>query len=216
MAPAHDLVVRSISAGAALHARPRSKVASEACARRRVRKLGAALIISESIAEIIERNYAYDLHPIRCQYGAHLHGRRACDGIGELRSTDRDPRASRKNARRILCSRRTGDTLDVGQPPGPTLLNWSPAGWPHGSEETRGVGQSLCAPTQLSGSFRAQPAQSPPGISQSLRGTGIAPVALLAQIKPIHAERRHCLGARTAASSELPQASYEKAIGFGC
>ena len=31
-------------------------------------------IISESIAEPIERSYAYDLHPIRCQYGAHLHG----------------------------------------------------------------------------------------------------------------------------------------------
>jgi hypothetical protein len=55
--------------------------------------------------------------------------------------------------------------------------------------------------------FRAQPAQFPPGISQSLRGTGIAPVALLTQIKPIHAERRYCLGARTAGSSELPQAS---------
>ena len=46
-----------------------------------------------------------------------------------------------------------------------------------------------------------------PDISQSLRGTGIAPVALLTQVKPIHAERRHCLGARTAGSSELPQAS---------
>src|SRR5262249_31245664 len=42
MAPAHDLVVRSVSAGAALHARPRSKMASEACGRRTVRKLGAA------------------------------------------------------------------------------------------------------------------------------------------------------------------------------
>src|SRR4029453_13335925 len=42
MAPAHDLVVRSVSAGAAVHAWPRSKMASEACARRRVRKLGAA------------------------------------------------------------------------------------------------------------------------------------------------------------------------------
>jgi hypothetical protein len=41
------------------------------------------------------------------------------------------------------------------------------------------VGQSLCTPTQLSGSLRAQPAQLPPGISQSLRSTGIAPVALL-------------------------------------
>lgn len=42
MAPAHDLVVGSVSAGVALHAWPRSKMASEACARRRVRKLGAA------------------------------------------------------------------------------------------------------------------------------------------------------------------------------
>src|SRR6516164_6128448 len=46
MAPAHDFVVRSVSAGAALHARPRSKVASEACGRRRVRKLGATQTIS--------------------------------------------------------------------------------------------------------------------------------------------------------------------------
>src|SRR5262249_50052317 len=104
MAPAHDLVVRSVSAGAALHARPRSKMASEACARRRVRKLGAAPIVSESIAERIERSHAYDRHPIRCQYGAHLHGRRACDGVGELRSADRDPRASRETARRVFCS----------------------------------------------------------------------------------------------------------------
>jgi hypothetical protein len=42
MAPAYDLVVRSVSAGVALYARPRSKMASEAWARRRVRKLGAA------------------------------------------------------------------------------------------------------------------------------------------------------------------------------
>ena len=55
--------------------------------------------------------------------------------------------------------------------------------------------------TQLSGSVRAQRAQFSPDISQSLRGTGIAPVALLTQIKPTHAERRHCLGARTAGSS---------------
>jgi hypothetical protein len=41
MAPAHDLFVRSVSAGAALHAWPRSKVASEACGQPRVRKLGA-------------------------------------------------------------------------------------------------------------------------------------------------------------------------------
>jgi hypothetical protein len=61
--------------------------------------------------------------------------------------------------------------------------------------------------TQLSGSVRAQRAQFSPDISQSLRGTGIAPVTLLTQIKPIHAERQHCLGARTAGSSELPQAS---------
>src|SRR5262249_34040470 len=46
MAPAHDLVVRSVSAGATLHARPRSKVASEACGRRRVGNLGAAQTIS--------------------------------------------------------------------------------------------------------------------------------------------------------------------------
>ena len=64
--------------------------------RRRVRKLEAAPITSESIAEIIERSYDYDLHPIRCQYGAHLHGRRACDGVRELRSADCDSRASRK------------------------------------------------------------------------------------------------------------------------
>jgi hypothetical protein len=61
--------------------------------------------------------------------------------------------------------------------------------------------------TQLSGSVRAQRAQFSPDISQSLRGTGIAPVTLLTQIKPIHAERQHCLGVRTAGSSELPQAS---------
>src|SRR5215467_14074574 len=42
MPPAHDLAVRSVSAGAALHARPRSQMASEARGRRRVRKLGAA------------------------------------------------------------------------------------------------------------------------------------------------------------------------------
>jgi hypothetical protein len=42
-------------------------------------------------------------------------------------------------------------------------------------------------------------------ISQSLWGTGVAPVALLTQIKPSFAERRQCLGARTAGSSELPQ-----------
>src|SRR5207237_2388320 len=102
MAPAHDLVVRSVSAGAALHAWPRSKMASEACARRRVRKLGAAQspIISESIAELIETSHAYGLHPIRCQYGSRLHGRRACDGVGELRSAERDPRASGETARR--------------------------------------------------------------------------------------------------------------------
>jgi len=69
------------------------------------------------------------------------------------------------------------------------------------------IGENLRAPTQLSGSFRAKAAQFSPGISQSLRATGIAPVALLTQIKPIHAVRRHCLGARTAGSSELPQAS---------
>src|SRR5262249_46951171 len=92
MAPAHDLFVRSISAGAALHARPRSKMASEACARLRVRKLGAAPIIGGSIAERIERGHAYDLHPIRCQHGTHLHGRRACNGVGELRSADHHTR----------------------------------------------------------------------------------------------------------------------------
>src|SRR6516165_1844069 len=31
-------------------------------------------ILGQSIAERIERSHAYDLHPIRCQYGAHLHG----------------------------------------------------------------------------------------------------------------------------------------------
>src|SRR6516165_3897923 len=30
--------------------------------------------LGQSIAERIERSHAYDLHPIRCQYGAHLHG----------------------------------------------------------------------------------------------------------------------------------------------
>jgi len=69
-------------------------------------------IISESIAELIETSHAYGLHPIRCQYGSRLHGRRACDGVGELRSADRDPRASRETARRIFCSRRTGGPLD--------------------------------------------------------------------------------------------------------
>jgi len=69
-------------------------------------------IISESIAEPIETSHAYGLHPIRCQYGSRLHGRRACDGVGELRSADRDPRASRETARRIFCSRRTGGPLD--------------------------------------------------------------------------------------------------------
>jgi hypothetical protein len=44
----------------------------------------------------------------------------------------------------------------------PTLLNPSAAAWSHGSEDPRGTGLSLCAPTQLSGSFRAQPAQFPP------------------------------------------------------
>ena len=39
------------------------------------------------------------------------------------------------------------------------------------------------------------------GLSQSLQGTGIAPVALLTQIKTTHAERRHCLGTRTAGPS---------------
>jgi hypothetical protein len=39
LAPAHDLVARSVSAGAALHAWPRSKMASQACARCRVREL---------------------------------------------------------------------------------------------------------------------------------------------------------------------------------
>ena len=55
MAPTHDLVVRSVSAGAALHAWPRSKMASEACGQRRLRNLGAAqAIISESIRELNE------------------------------------------------------------------------------------------------------------------------------------------------------------------
>jgi hypothetical protein len=49
-------------------------------------------IISESIVELIETSHAYGLHPIWYQYGSRLHGRRGCDGVGELRSADRDLR----------------------------------------------------------------------------------------------------------------------------
>jgi hypothetical protein len=47
-------------------------------------------IISESIAELIETGHAYGLHPIEYQYGSG--SRRACDGVGELPSVDRDLR----------------------------------------------------------------------------------------------------------------------------
>jgi hypothetical protein len=68
----------------------------------------------------------------------------------------------------------------------------------------------LCEQSRLlssAASFGAQPAQFSPEISQSLQGTGIAPVAFLAQITSSHAERRHYWAARTAGSSELPEAA---------
>ena len=36
--------------------------------------LQTAVHAQSSPVNLIERSYAYDLHPIRCQYGAHLHG----------------------------------------------------------------------------------------------------------------------------------------------
>src|SRR5262249_771354 len=72
MAPAHDLVVRSVSAGAALHARPRSKMASEACGRRRGRKLGAAQALS-SASQL--RNSSRGATPMTpTQYPANMRG----------------------------------------------------------------------------------------------------------------------------------------------
>jgi hypothetical protein len=49
-------------------------------------------IISESIAELIETSHAYGVHPMWYQYGSRLHGCRACDGVGQLPTADRDLR----------------------------------------------------------------------------------------------------------------------------
>jgi hypothetical protein len=49
-------------------------------------------VINESIAELVETCRAYGLHPVRYQYGSGLQGHRACDGVRELPSADRDLR----------------------------------------------------------------------------------------------------------------------------
>jgi hypothetical protein len=55
-----------------------------------------------------------------------------------------------------------------------------------------------------------------PGISQSLRATGIAPAAFFAQVWNSHADATTLLGAvRMAGSSELPEAYAENIIGLG-
>jgi hypothetical protein len=185
MAAAHDLVVRSVSAGAALHAWPRSKVASEACARRRVTcRLGRALArpnawrpfhvgsreeLDPTYEELTQSSASQSQNSSRgatpmtsTQYAANMARTFMAAELAMASVNCGAPIVTRaqavKSARRIFCSRRTGDPLDRGQPPGPTLLNWSAAAWPHGSKDTRGLGRSLCAPTRLSGSFLAQPA----------------------------------------------------------
>jgi hypothetical protein len=80
-------------------------------------------IINESIAELVETGRAYGLHPIRYQYGSGFHGRRACDGVGELPSADRDLRKCSTNIF-ALVEQVVPLTEDT---PGPTLMNPSAA-----------------------------------------------------------------------------------------
>ena len=214
MAPAHDLVARSVSAGAALHAWSRSKMASEACARCRVRKLGAAQVpvISESIAELIETSHG--LHPIRCQFGSRLHGRRACNGVGEFRSADGDPRASRETARRIFCSRRTGGPLDREQLPGPALLNPSAASAARLSGKRFALREHLPC-SRSAASFGAQPAQLSHRDKPKFTGRRHCTMAFLTQInRPTRSDGIVGPPARRVRAS-CQRRRDENAIGFG-
>jgi hypothetical protein len=65
-------------------------------------------IVIELVAELIETSHAFGLHPIRRQYGLRLHGRRACDGVGEY--AERRSRPA-KLLDEYFCSRRTGGPL---------------------------------------------------------------------------------------------------------
>jgi hypothetical protein len=79
------------------------------------------------------------------------------------------------------------------------------------------LSRRLCEQSRLlssAASFGAQPAQFSPEISQSLRGTGIAPVAFLAQITPRGATGIIGPPARRVRAN-CQRRRDEKAIGFG-
>jgi transposase len=106
VALAEDFSIRSLSARAALYARPRSKMAREGRAQRWVRELDRE--------ENIDKSWTYDHHGICRYYRPRVHGRRDCHGVGQLRSCERHPRSRRETAWRLLCPRRTGNPLDGG------------------------------------------------------------------------------------------------------